>query len=176
MVAGVVGVLSWVCLHKRKRVLKWIENDMAEKLTAEISSRRQQINQTLARKEQMLREELEPIARQWFDEVDSNGDEVRSPATRLSMPNLCAAKRMRRETFLHKYYVDYVGFVDQVLDREEFVELAEKLGVKLARSDTRAIDKIMTDILDPDGRKNLQPDDMLVDFDEFFDWYTNDNV
>lgn len=80
MVAGVVGVLSWVCLHKRKRVLKWIENDMAEKLTAEISSRRQQINQTLARKEQMLREELEPIARQWFDEVDSNGDEVRSPA------------------------------------------------------------------------------------------------
>ena len=95
----------------------------------------------------------------------------------MSMPNLCAAaKRMRHETFLHKYYVDYVGFVDQVLDREEFVELAEKLGVKLSRSDTRAIDKIMTDILDPSGQKNLQPDDMIVDFDEFFDWYTNDHV
>eukprot|EP01048_Picozoa_sp_COSAG05_P014830 COSAG05_NODE_1715_length_4227_cov_2.194525_5_plen_69_part_00 len=57
--------------------------------------------------------------------------------------------------------------VGQVLDREEFIELAAKLGVQLS---TTAIDEVMTGILDPDGRKNLQPDDMLVDFDEFFDW------
>ena len=111
------------------------QNDMAEKLNKEISARRGQLKKTMKRKKEMLRAELEPRSREWFDEVDENGDEV--------------------------------------LDCDEFVELASKHGVQLTRE---AADSIMQTILDPDGTRNLLSDDKVVEFEEFFEWYLENGV
>ena len=80
-------------------------------------------------------------------------------------------KRLRQELEpeVRRLFRDVDIDGNEVLDHEEVLELAENLGI--SHVSKLAVDDVMQEILDPKGEKELDPDEMLVDFDEFFDWY-----
>ena len=56
----------------------------------------------------------------------------------------------------------------QVLDSHEVAQLGQLLGIDM---DSKSIDAVMMEILNPGGTKKIEEADMLVNFDEFFSWY-----
>ena len=57
----------------------------------------------------------------------------------------------------------------ECLTGEEVRRLIDLLNIDVG---PKANATILTEMLDPKGEKVLEADDMLVDFDEFFQWYT----
>merc|ERR1711871_866481 len=58
----------------------------------------------------------------------------------------------------------------EVLDSEQVMELIALLSMDLGGK-TR--DTVITEVLNPDGSKMLDEDDIFVEFDEFLAWYTS---
>lgn len=66
----------------------------------------------------------------------------------------------------HFAQVDRGG--NECLDAVEIRHLLTLLGIEVG---TQSDDALLTEMLDPDGTQTLAPYDMLVDFDEFLQWY-----
>jgi hypothetical protein len=69
--------------------------------------------------------------------------------------------------------VDHDGH--ECLNGEQVGQLMKLLGTDLDSS-TFAATTAMTEMLNPDGTKTLHAHDMLVDFDEFFQWYMQNHT
>ena len=70
----------------------------------------------------------------------------------------------------HFMEIDHRGGSHECLDGEQVGQLMKLLGIDLD-STTFSVITAMTEMLNPDGTKTLHAHDMLVDFDEFFQWY-----
>ena len=84
-------------------------------------------------------------------------------------------QRLEAEVRRHFVDIDHHGGGHECLDGEQVGQLMKLLGIDLD-STTFSVITAMTEMLNPDGTKALHAHDMLVDFDEFFQWYVKKHI
>ena len=73
------------------------------------------------------------------------------------------------EAEARKVFAQVDSGCNECLDGVEIRQLVTLLGIDVG---TQSDDALVTQMLDPAGTQTLAADDMLVDFDEFLQWYT----